>query len=259
MNEIKKMLIVLGVVLALAIVAGVVAYRTYADNKKIYDDFVAKFNGSEPTLFYIGRPTCGYCNLLNISLDEMEVRYNFHAYYINTDEINSRVLMKILKHFNLTSVGTPYLAVASNGKISGVQNGYIDYDQFFKFLQKYEVIDDDATLPLNYIGLNDYKTKLSENKLNVIVVGQSLCQYCAAAKVVLNKIADQTELEINYVNITYLTDSEKQEFRESLDCFKQSYGTPVILITKGGKMVAKYEGYAPYEQYLQFFKQNGVL
>lgn len=259
MNENKKLYIVLVViVLVIALIGGLI-YKSYKVQQKIYADFVDKFNSDDSTLFYIGRPTCGYCNLLSPSLDDMTERYDFGYYYINTDEISSGTMKKILSHFNLTSVGTPYLAVVSNGKIVDTQNGYADYDVVFEFLKKNDIIAEDAKLLLNYIGLDEYKNELASDDLNVIVVGQSTCQFCVRAKVVLNEIVEQKNIEINYVNISYLDSDERTEFDKTLDYLQTKYGTPVMLITKGGNLVDKYEGYATIDKYIEFLEKNGVL
>ncbi len=258
MNEMKKMMVVLIVCLVAILFVGVLSYKEYVSDSKFYAEFEEKFANGD-TVFYIGRPTCGYCNLMNISYEEMKIRYNFSDFYINIDEISQSTLQKIMKHFNLTSVGTPYLAIVSNGKIKDVQNGFADYDGLFKFFQKNGVIAEDAELALNYIGLEEYKTILAENKLNVIVVGQSLCQYCAAAKVVLNQLVDQTNVKINYINITYLTDSESEEFHNSLEYLSKGYGTPVMFVTKKGQVVDVLEGYTTLDKYTEFLTKNGVL
>lgn len=259
MNEKKKMYIVLGVIVAIILLVIGIVFVDYKEQKKMYDKFVEVFNANENTLVYIGRPTCSYCQLLTPSLDEMTERYDFNYVYINTDKLGSSFMKKILSHLNITSVGTPYLAIVSNSKVVDTQNGYADYDETFKFLQKNSIISEDAELLLNYIGLEEYKTKLAEDKLNVFVVGQSTCAYCVKAKLVLNQLVEQKKVDINYVNITYLTTDEKTEFNNSLDYLKSGVGTPVMLITKNGKLIDTYEGYAPLENYVKFLEKNGVL
>lgn len=259
MNEKKKLYLLLGILAAIIVLVIGLVFVSYKEQKKVYDKFVEAFNGSDNTLVYIGRPTCGYCNLLTPSLDEMTERYEFDYLYINTDELGSSFMQKILGHLNLTSVGTPYLAIVSNSKVIDTQNGYADYDEIFKFLQENNIIEEDAELLLNYIGLEEYKTKLAEDKLNVFVVGQSTCTYCVQAKLVLNELVEQKNVEVNYVNLAYLTTDEKTEFNNSLDYLSSGVGTPTVLITKGGKLIDTYEGYAPLSTYIQFLEENGVL
>jgi len=259
MNEKKKLYIVLGVLVAIIVLIVGLIFADYKQQEKIYNEFLNAYNGSENTLVYIGRPTCGYCNLLTPSLDEMADRYEFDYVYINTDKLGNSFMQKIMKDLNITSVGTPYLAIVSNSKVVSNQNGYRDYDETFKFLQDNNVIKEDAKLLLNYIKLDEYKNKLKEDKLNVFVVGQSTCAYCIQAKLVLNELVEQKNVEINYVNISYMTTEERTEFNSSLEYLNSNYGTPVMLITRNGKLVDVYEGYAPIEGYVQFLEKNEVL
>ena len=259
MNEKKKLYIVLGVLAAIIVFIIGLVFVDYKQQEKIYNEFLNAYNGNDNTLVYIGRPTCGYCNLLTPSLDEMADRYEFSYVYVNTDKLGSSFMKKILNHLNLSDVGTPYLAVVSNSKIVNTQNGYADYDKTFNFLQTNKIIKEDAKLLLNYINLDEYKTKLAEDELNVFVVGQSTCSYCVQAKLVLNKLVEQKNVEINYVNVSYLTTEEKTEFNNSLEYLSSNYGTPVMLVTKNGKLVDVFEGYAPLENYVQFLEKNEVL
>ena len=123
MNEKKKLVIVLAVIASLIIAIICLSAIGNKESKSIYEKFTEKFNGTENTLVYIGRPTCGYCSLLEPSLQDMKERYNFEYVYINVDEINSKYLNKIAKDLQMTSLGTPYLAIVSNGKVVATQNG----------------------------------------------------------------------------------------------------------------------------------------
>ena len=97
------------------------------------------------------------------------------------------------------------------------QNGYSDYDITFEFLQDNGIIDEDAELLLNYIGLDEYEKLLKGKENSVVVVGQSTCAYCIQSKIILNKIAEEKGVEINYLNISYLTEEEGADFEASLD------------------------------------------
>lgn len=259
MNEKNKLIIVLAVILF--IVVGVVGFSIYESKKseKMYNEFEEKFNGSTNALVYIGRPTCGYCNLLTPSLEDMKSRYNFDYTYINIDKINNKYLNKILEKLKITSLGTPYLAIVSNGEVIDTQNGYADYDKIFEFLQKNTIISSDSKLLLNYINLEEYNKIIKEKDSNIIVVGQSTCQYCVKAKVILNEIASKNDIEINYLNLSYLQQEEYTDFTSSFDYFQGEFGTPVTLIVKDGKIVDKLEQLVTKDEYVKFFEKNGVL
>lgn len=260
MNEIKKLIIVLSVIV-LSII-GIVTFSVIESNKneKVYAQFEEKFNGETNTLVYIGRPTCGYCNLLTPSLEDMKNRYGFDYVDINIDEISDKNLDKILAALQVTDLGTPYLAIVSNGQVVDVQNGYADYDAVFEFLKENSVIASDAELLLNYIDVKEYNKLVKSKEASVIVVGQSTCSYCVKAKVILNEVVSKNDIEINYLNLSYMTEDDYKDFTSSFEYFQSdSWGTPVTMIVKNGKIVDKLEQLVTEEEYVEFFKKNGVL
>lgn len=259
MNESKKILIVVGVVVFAVLGIFGFALTESKASEKMYNDFEAAFNGNENKLVYIGSSTCGYCQLLNPSLEDMKERYQFDYLYIDAAEISSGYLKKILAKLELSNLGTPYLAVVSNGKVVDTQNGYSDYDITFEFLQDNKIIAEDQELLLNYIDYEEYEKLLKSDEKNVIVVGQSTCSYCVQAKITLNEIVEENDITINYLNISYLTEEEGEKFESSLDYFEDSWGTPIMMIVKDGKIVDIIEQYVEKDEYVEFLEENGVI
>ena len=229
-------------------------------SEKMYEKFQTALSSTQATLVYIGRPTCTYCKLLTPSLEEMASRYNFNYVYINTDEMRSNYMNKIMSDLNLTEIGTPYLTIVKNNEVVDTQNGYADYDKSFEFLKKNSIINEDAVLPINYIGLEQYKTLLAGTTPSIVVVGQSTCSYCINTKLVLNKLVDDYGTKINYLNVSYLTEEEGKELESSLPYFTENeWGTPVTLIVKDNTLVANLDGYNSESAFVSFFTEQGVL
>lgn len=260
-KETKKLFIVLGTLVSLIVIIGLLVFSHMQKQRSIYSEFVNKFNGQENTLVYIGRPTCSYCSLLEPSLLEMKERYGFDYLYLNIDEVNNVVVSQILSDLGLTSIGTPYLTIVSNGKVVDIQNGYVDYDELFKFLQENKIINKSAELSLNYIDLEEYKTILAEEENNVIVIGQSTCPHCVTAKLILNEVVDETNAEINYLNVSYFkSDEEFAEFEKTLELLQSDgWGTPITMVVKEGKLVDYIEGVTTKEEYIEFLEYYGVI
>lgn len=261
MNENRKSLVL---IIAIIIVIGgslIISLTGGKRSEEVYKQFSAAFTLEKPTLIYIGRPTCKYCSLLNPSLEEMKERYNFDYIYVNTDDINSEYMNKIMAYLKIKSIGTPYLAVVNSSGIVDTQNGYVDYDALFAFLQTNGIIAADATLPIKYIGLSEYKNLLANVEPSIVVVGQSTCSYCIKTKLVLNQIADENEIIINYLNISNLTEEEGKELEASVTYFSENegWGTPVTFIIENGKVIATLEGYNEKGKFISFFKEQGVL
>ena len=260
MSESKKMLVVVGAVILLIIGSIGFVYAGSQDSKEIYEQFTADFNGSENKLVYIGSSTCGYCSLLNPSLKDMSSRYDFDYLYIDINEMSSSYVRKVINDLGLTKVGTPYLAIVANGKVVDTQNGYDDYNVIFEFLQENSLIDEDADLDLNYIDYETYEKLLASKDKEVIVIGQTTCGYCVQAKVILNDVASEHEVEINYLDYAKLDEDEKEKFLESLEYFQEEeWGTPIMMIVQNGEIVDMIEQLASEDEYVEFLQENEVI
>ena len=60
MNESKKMLIILGVVVFAILGIFGYALAESKSSEQLYNEFGAAFNGEKKTLVYLGSSTCGY-------------------------------------------------------------------------------------------------------------------------------------------------------------------------------------------------------
>lgn len=265
MNEQKKSLIFIVVafifILSICAVGFTSGNPNSVSSEEVYTQFSESFKKQESTLVYIGRSSCGYCGLLDPNIEEMSERYGFKYLYIDTDALDSEYMSKIMSDLELESVGTPYLAVINNEGIVDTQTGYVDYDLLFEFLQNNDIISTDAELLLNYIGLEEYNNLLASSEPSVVVVGQSTCGYCIQQKLVYNQIVDEYGIDVNYLNISYLTEEEGTEFQSSVSYFEENeeWGTPITFILKDGEVVSYLDGYNQKESVVSFLEDEGVL
>ena len=260
MSESKKMLIVLGAVILIILGSICFVYAGNQDSKALYEQFTAEFNSEENQLIYLGSSTCGYCSLLNPSIQDMAKRYDFDYLYIDINETSSSYVRKIINDLNLTSIATPYLAIVANGKIIDTQEQYDDYNVIFEFLQKNDLIDEKAKLDLNYIDYETYEKLLESKEIEVIVVGQTTCGYCVQAKIILNDVASENDVDINYIDFAKLDDEEREKFLGSLEYFEEEeWGTPITMIVQNGKIVDMIEQLATEDEYVEFLQENEVI
>ena len=131
----------------------------------------------------------------------------------------------------------------------------------YYFLKKYNFIDSNSKLKLNYVDYSGYKKIVSSEDTNILVIGQTTCGYCIKAKPILNQIAIDKNIKINYLNITKLSDEEKNKFTKYLDYFSENteWGTPLTLIVKNGKVVDSANGLLDYDGYVSLFEKNGMV
>jgi len=257
MNEVKRLILILATILSIVVCILGFMYFDDLKTRKTYDVFKEALNRKENTLIYIGSPICSYCQLLNPSLEDMKQRYDFDYVYINVNELNDKYKNKIVETLNIKTMGTPLLAVVSNGNVIDVQESYQDYNVTFGFLQKNNIISNDKKLLLNYINIEKYNEIIKEKDKNIIAIGEAIGTDSVNARIVLNEIASKNNIKINYLSIR--KNSEYTELLSSFKDFENGVTLPIIVIVKNGKIIDTLENIATEEQYIEFFEENGVI
>ena len=218
MNEKKKMIVIICsiVVIIIAIIAGSV-YESHKSDDYL-KDFYSAFESSENKLVMIGRDNCSWCQLFKPYLDFMSDNYGFEYLYVNTNELTNSSLKELLKTVGVDEkeFGTPLTVVVKDSEVVDSLNGYVDETDLFDFLKKYDFVESDAKLMLNYLDYSAYKKILKSDDLNIVVIGQTTCGYCIKAKPILNQIVKDYGIKINYLNITELSEDALSKCNSSL-------------------------------------------
>lgn len=262
MNEKKKIIVLLSIIAAIVlIIIGGSLYENHKSNAYL-DEFYEALNGSENKLVMIGRDNCSWCQLFHPILDFMSENYDFEFIYVNTNELTSSSLKKMLKSIDVdvSSFGTPLTVVVKDGEVIDSINGYVDEISVMEFLKDNSFVSSDIELPLNYVDYSHYKKLVKADSSSIIVIGQTSCTYCIKAKPILDQIAIDYDININYLNITELTEDELSKFYDSLDYLKNNeWGTPLTLIVKKGEVIDSANGLLDYNGYVELFKTNGFI
>ena len=262
MDEKKKIIVLIGIVVSVVLFIVLGSFYESSKSKKYLKEFYDAFNSNENKLVMIGRDNCSWCQLFKPSLDFMHDNYDLEYTYVNTNELTASSLDKLLKEIGVdsSSFGTPYTIVVKEGKVIDSLNGFTDEADLFDFLKKYDFIASDEKLLLNYIDYSGYKKVLKSSNTNILVIGQTSCGYCIKAKPILNQLIADKNIKINYLNITNLSDEEREKFDKSLSYFSENnWGTPLTLIIKDGKVVDSANGLLDYDGYLNLFEKNGLV
>ncbi len=101
------------------------------------DTYLEFYNGTEKKLVFIGRPTCGYCQIAHPIVEKINKDYDLNIYYLNTDDFveDDEVTFVNSDEFLNGGYGTPMLFIVSDGKIVDKVDGLSDTSGYIEFLK----------------------------------------------------------------------------------------------------------------------------
>ena len=100
------------------------------------DEFVDTYNGSELSVVYFGRSTCGYCVQFLPVLQQAQSDYGYKTLYVDIEKVSDSTKITNLDSFFESYYGlTPTVVLVKDGKVIDSQVGYTDYSTFASFLE----------------------------------------------------------------------------------------------------------------------------
>lgn len=134
-----------------------------------------------------------------------------------------------------------------------------DADQIVENAQKEsEAVKDSEKKELTNIKVDTYLEYFNGADKKVILLARPTCGYCEIAMPIIQKLAKDYDLEINYLNSDEFEGEDEAKFVASSEDFKE-YGTPTLFIVSNGEVISMVEGLTDYAHYERFFKENGFI
>lgn len=241
------------------------------ESKEIMEKFNEYYNSKERTVIYYASSNCSYCTLQTPILETIAEDYDMDYYYLDSSKLAKKQREEVLKKLGIEHA-TPTTVIVEKGKVIDTAIGYTQGKDYVEFFKNSEMIPDDAVYSaeknITFIDYSEYEKLISNNKTNIIVVGQTGCSHCIAIKPALNTVAGDYNITINYLNLTDLTEEESNNFSESLKTIEYndedflqdgSFGTPLTLIVENGKVKSYLSGERTISQLVKEFKKQGII
>jgi thiol-disulfide isomerase/thioredoxin len=289
--------IIAGAVVGLLIIASIVIQiigtnnnntSKEASNNDATGDWKSALKSDGYQVFYLGRPSCSWCNKLRPYFNYVVDKYDVTYTYINTDKTTGSSLDEVFEALDIDSdsFGTPYIVIMKDGKKVNEQVGYVEESVLFNFFQDNGVIsgnvsysasgitaddesenneeeipeeDDSAYTSLTFIDYAKFEDLFNSNETSIIVVGKAGCGYCSMYKPVINGIAKDNGIKINYIDYLAITYDERTTLFSSLNVDLEEFGTPTTFIVKGKEVIDSLVGYTEEDETIKFYKENGIL
>lgn len=196
---------------------------------------------------------------------------NSGFYYLDQKSIDSDDLKQIKKDLknNKKSFKKDVLLALSKGKVKDYKEDILDStDDLKKYALKNHLSQfacnvkaDSEFKNLGEIDYNQYKCLLKSDEPFAVIVAQTTCGFCSKFKPVIDEYVKDNNLTIYIIEIDKWSDEDKKSFNSSLDYFKKnkSWGTPLTLGIKDGKVVAELNGFTKDEKAISgFFIKAGL-
>lgn len=254
-KSLKTWLIILGV-LALVIVVPMLSNNNSYLKKISYERFETLLESEEFTMIYVGQKNCSHCENMKPALSDINKNYQTNINYLDYSKLTDEQRQEIKTITKSENEGTPTFIFVKGGEVIDSQVGESSKDDFLK---KYSEA-------YSYVGKTYYKVvtaaefvKAYKNKsTDVFVIGQTTCGHCTNYKPTINKMARENDVVINYIDYNTLTSDEQKEIGE-LDKRFDSFGTPLTLIVKKGKILDEISGNTDYDTLYKKLKEYDLV
>ncbi len=122
-------------------------------------------------------------------------------------------------------------------------------------IKKSEMVDFDK------IDIDKYLELYKGKDASVVMIGRSGCEYCQIAEPIVRHVAYKYKLKIYYLSLDSFDDEARKKLLNSDKLFKDAGGvnTPMVMIVKKKKIVAYLDTMSSGEEYIKFFKDNGII
>ena len=108
------------------------------------------------------------------------------------------------------------------------------------------------------ITYDDLNSMLEDKESFVLFIGSATCTHCDAYKVTINKVIKDYDVDIKYIDISKLSDSEVS----SLQAKFPFSGTPTTVSVEKGEEKSTFnriEGESSYSEVVDALKENGYI
>lgn len=257
MDEKKKLWIMVGVVVGLIVFTIGIYWIGNLEVQKVLKDIDQKMDSEETQIFYIARPTCHYCILLEPVTETLKQEYQLTYNHINTDKFSTSQLIKILDKFGVDSktFGTPYIAITKNGKVIDELNGYADENVVFELFQKNGLIPESAALAFHYINYDTFQTIWNSGERRLIMIGET-GEKSVQARNTLKPLIQTHGLNIVYMDVAE-TGTNYNTFLTSIGHTTQpTY--PILMVVENGIILSE-TNQTTMTTYEAFLRENGYI
>lgn len=244
-------------IFALIVLIPILSSQNNIFTKIEFAELKENLKNEEFTFIYIGSPNCSHCTAMKPALSEIKEKYqDVNILYLDFSKLNSNQITE-LKSLNerLSQMGTPTFLFVKYGEIIGIKIGQTTTKE--EFIDLFDSYYNEKSL-CEEINAKEFITKFKSEETNVIFIGQSSCSHCEDFMPKINFAINKYGIKVYHINFDLLSVADKKALAE-LDKTFEKFGTPLTIITKNGKIVAKLSGDTTKEVLTTFLTDNKII
>lgn len=259
MNDIEKS--IFGIVIIIAIVTVAIigynrGYKSYREIEKVVDKVL---NSDGTQIIYVEPDDCEECNLQRYQMKKLVKDNELAYYYVNLKSLAKYKVNDIYERLGLSIDKTkPTIAIYEDGKIKSSLTGVTGINRLYSLLKQYDLISN-KKLSLNYITLSSYIEKVKQEKI-IIAIGNYFIADSNSFEEILWSIADKYNVEVNFIYVPDLSQSEGQLFQSKIENFSDTeLYVPSLIIVENNNITDSLVGLKDESAYVELFKNNGII
>lgn len=124
------------------------------------------------------------------------------------------------------------------------------------------IFTNQPTYEFKNITVSDLQNLYNSSERKIVYIGSPTCTYCEQFNPIIKKVANDNNLEVNYLDISLVNTQEKAAAFNKIDKYftEGQWGTPLVIITNNQKLDdKKINGLTQEADVIKFFKETGFI
>lgn len=109
---------------------------------------------------------------------------------------------------------------------------------------------------LTQIDVNKFVELLGSEETKIILAASLECPHCTAIKPKINEIAGDLKVEVNYLELSTLTEEEQNKFYGSNEFLYEGTSIPLVMAVRNNEVVDSFVGNIEQSEIESFIKKN---
>ncbi|MBP3635520.1 MAG: thioredoxin family protein [Bacilli bacterium] len=109
---------------------------------------------------------------------------------------------------------------------------------------------------LTQINVDGFIQLLSSEDTKIVLAASLECPHCTALKPKINELAKSLNVEINYLELSTMTQEEQNKFYGSNEFLKTNTSIPLVMAIRNNEVIDSFVGNVEKEQVEAFLRKN---